>query len=66
MFPRETLFMYMKGKHGNINADHVVLIEQRDWSVSSAHVTIYYIYVVICGGVSPLTRDTECSPEVVL
>jgi hypothetical protein len=34
--------MYMNGKHWNINADHVVLIEQRDWSVSYAYVTILY------------------------
>ena len=25
----------------NINADHMVLIEQRDWPVSNAHVTKY-------------------------
>ena len=43
MFPGKhnivTLFTYINGKHGNINADHVVLIEQRDWSVSYAYVT---------------------------
>ena len=41
--PWETLFMYMNGKHWNINAGHVVLIEQRDWSVSYAHVTNLFI-----------------------
>ena len=43
MFPGKhhiiTLFTYINGKHGNRNADHVVLIEQRDWSVSYAYVT---------------------------
>ena len=31
--------MYINGKHENINVDHVVLIEQRDWSVSNAYVS---------------------------
>ena len=40
MFPWETLLTYINRKHVNINADHVVLIKQHDWSVSYAYVTI--------------------------
>ena len=29
----------------NINADHMVLIEQRDWSVSYAYVTMDIIHL---------------------
>ena len=37
---RETCHVSLVGgKHVNINADHMVLIEQRDWSVSYANVT---------------------------
>ena len=53
--------MYMNGKHWNINADHVVLIEQRDWAVSYAYVTMCYIVKEI----DAIIQDAKISnPEI--